>query len=156
VVYCFVLCYVLFEVTPGFLYAMGSYYAHDTQTQVLTLPRAGGLRVSPESANTYEALGKVIKDHARGEYLYATPDCPEFDFLFDFRNPTRTLFDFVDDPVGRTDRILNALRARDVSIVVINLEPEFSGTVPSDLGEALEEEFPAEQVVDKFIVRWKP
>ncbi len=156
VVYCSVLCYVLFEVTPGFIYAMGSYYAHDAQTQVLNLPRAGGLRVTPGSANTYEALGKIIKDHARGEYLYATPDCPEIDFLYGFRNPTRTLFEFFDDPVGRTDRILNALHARDVSIVVINQEPGFSDPVPTDLRAALEKEFPAQQAAGRFIVRWKP
>ena len=156
VVYCSVLCYALFEVRPGFLYNMGSSYAHDTQTHVLTLPRAGGLRVSPESANTYEALGKVIKDHARGEYLYATPDCPEVDFLYGFRNPTRTLFEFEDIPAGRTGRILNALHARDVSIVVINRQPEFSEPVPSDLRAALEREFPAQQEVDRFVVRWKP
>jgi hypothetical protein len=156
VVYCSVLCYLLFEVTPGFLHAMGNRYEHDTQTQALTLPRAGGLRVFPKSANTYETLGKVIKDHARGEYLYATPDCPEVDFLYGFRNPTRTLFDFVDDPVGRTGRILNALHNKDVSIVVINQEPQFSDPVPSDLRAALEKEFPAQQVVGRFIVRWKP
>jgi hypothetical protein len=156
VVYCSVLCYVLFEVTPGFLNPMGNYYAHDIQTKALTVPRAGGLRVSPESANTYEALGKVIKEHARGEYLYATPDCPQFDFLYGFRNPTRTLFDFADDPFGRTDRILNALHARDVSIVVINQKPQFSDPVPSDLSAALEKEFPAQQVVGRFIVRWRP
>jgi hypothetical protein len=156
VVYCSVLCYVLFEVTPGFIFAMGNSYAHDTQTQVLTVPRAGGLRVSPESANTYEALGKIIKDHARGEYLYATPDCPEVDFLYGFRNPTRTLFDFVDDPVDRTGRILHALHARDVNMVVINQHPMFSDPVPSDLRAALEKEFPAQQAVGPLVVRWKP
>jgi hypothetical protein len=156
VIYCSVLCYVLFQVTPEFIHIMGNYYERDTQTQVLTLPRVAGLRVSPESANTYEALGKVIKDHARGEYLYATPDCPEIDFLYGFRNPTRTLSDFADDPVGRTNRVLNSLHARDVNIVVINQEPQFSGPAPSDLRAALEKEFPVQQIVGHFIVRWKP
>jgi hypothetical protein len=156
VIYGSVLCYALFEVTPGFLYAMGNYYERDNQTHVLTLPRAGGLRVSPETAATYEALGRVIKDHARGEYLYATPDCPEVDFLYGFRNPARTLFDFVDDPVGRTNRILHALHDRDVNIVVMNRQPDFSHAVPPDLLAALEKEYPEHQEVGHFVVRWVP
>jgi hypothetical protein len=155
-IYGSVLCYALFEVTPGFLYAMGNHYERDTQTEVLTLPRAGGLRVSRESATTYGILGKVIKDHARGEYLYATPDCPEINFLYDFHNPTRTLFEFVDDPIGRTNRILNALHNRDVNIIVINQQPEFSDAVPPDLLAALEKEYPEQQEVGQFVVRWKP
>jgi hypothetical protein len=156
IIYASVLCYALFEVTPGFVYAMGNYYDHDTQTEVLTLPRAGGLRVSPKTATTYETLGRVIKDHARGEYLYATPDCPEINFLYDFRNPTRTLFEFVDDPIGRTNRILNALRVRDVNIIVINQQPDFSHAVAPDLLAALEKEYPEQQEVGHFVVRWKP
>jgi hypothetical protein len=112
--------------------------------------------VSPETAATYEALGRVIKDRARGEYLYATPDCPEVDFLYGFRNPTRTLFDFVDDPVGRTNRILHALHDRDVNIIVINRQPDFSHAVPPDLLAMLEKEYPEQQEVGHFVVRWKP
>jgi hypothetical protein len=156
VVYCCVLCYVLFQVTPGFIYAMGSHYARDVQPQVLSLRRAGGLRVSPDAATTYQTLTKVIKDHARGDYLYATPDCPEVYFLSGFRNPTRTLFDFFDDPVGRTGRILDALHARNVSLVVLNEKPSFSDPVPPDLRSLLEKEYPAQQVVGAFEVRWKP
>jgi hypothetical protein len=155
-VYVSVLCYMLYEANPGFIYDLGTRYAPDTQTHLLSLPRAGGLRVSAESAETYEALGKVIKDHARGEYIYASPDCPEIYFLYGFRNPTRTLFDFSDDPAGRADRILNAVHARDVNLVVINTGPSFSDQLPSGLVTALESEFPAHKVVERFIVRWKP
>ena len=156
IVYCSVLCYLLFQVRPGFLSPMGSYYAHDIQTQQMTLRRAGGLRVSPDSARTYQTLGKVIADHARGDYVYATPDCPEIYFLYGFHNPTRTLFEFFDDPVGRSGRILGALHARNVSLVVVNEKPLFSDPIPSDLRAALEKEYPARQVVGPFEVRWKP
>ena len=155
-VFCFYLLYAMLEVTPGFIYAMGWHYSPDGESAKLTLPRAGGLRVSPETARTSEALGALLEQHANGEYIYATPDCPEVYFLYGFRNPTRTLLDFLDDPVGRTDRIVNALHAKNVSIVVINQRPQFSDPVPSDLRAALEREFPAQQVVDPFIVRWKP
>ena len=155
-VFCFYVLYAMLEVTPGFVHAIGWYYSPDRQSARLTLPRAGGLRVSPETARTSEVLGALLEQHANGEYIYATPDCPEVYFLYGFRNPTQTLLDFLDDPVGRTDRILNAVHARNVSIVVINQRPQFSDPVPSDLRAALEREFPAQQVVDPFVVRWKP
>jgi hypothetical protein len=40
---------------------------------------------------------------ANGKLIDATPDCPEVYFLYGFRNPTRTLFDFGDEQAGRTD-----------------------------------------------------
>jgi hypothetical protein len=154
--YCLVLCYVLFEVTPGFLNPMGSYYAHDVQTRELKLERAGGLRVLPNSAETYESLGRVILEHARGgEYIYATPDCPEVYFLYGFRNPTRTLFDFFDEPTGRTEHILELVHSKGVNLVVINREPAFSNPISMDLSSELEKEFSQSQAVGRFVVRWK-
>jgi len=154
--YCIVLCYVLFEVTPGFLNAMGSYYAEDTQTHELNLQRAGGLRVSPRSAEVYEDLGKVLRDHARGLYIYATPDCPEVYFLYGFRNPTRTLFDFFDDPAGRVERILRLVQSTGVNLIVLNRAPQFSDPVSNDLKLEFQREFPEHQTVGWFEVRWKP
>lgn len=155
-VFCFYLLYAMLEVTPGFVYAMGYRYEADTQNTELALPRAGGLRVSPESARTYEELSALLVQHAAGEYIYATPDCPEVYFLYGFRNPTRTLFDFREDPVGRTQRILASIREHDVRAVVLNRNPHFSGPVPADLHTVLENEFPAHVTIGKFEVRWKP
>jgi len=155
-VYAIVMCYVLFEVTPGFLNAMGSHYAQDIQTHELNLQRAGGLRVSPRSAAVYEDLGKVIHDHARGTYIYATPDCPEVYFLYGFRNPTRTLFDFFDDPAGRFERILGLVRSTRVNLIVFNRAPYFSNPVSNELDLEFQREFPEHQMVGWFEVRWKP
>jgi Dolichyl-phosphate-mannose-protein mannosyltransferase len=152
----FCLAYAVLEVTPGFIGKMGEQYSPDKQVATLTLPRAGGLRVSPSSARIYEALSAILKQHARGEYIYATPDCPEVYFLYGFRNPTATLFDLNDDPVGRTERILRTIRQHDVNLVVLNLRPEFSGNVPPDLRTALEQEFPNRVDAEKFEVRWRP
>lgn len=151
----FLLLYVILDVQPGFVYAMGREYAPDMQTARLTLPRAGGLRVFPESAQTYEQLGVVLGRHAKGEYIYAAPDCPEVYFLYGFRNPTRTLFDFQEGPVGRIQRILAAVNEHDIQVVVLNREPQFSGPVPPDLRAALEYQFPNRAEVGKFEVRWK-
>jgi hypothetical protein len=152
---CLGLFYVVLEVTPGFIDDMGEQYVPDKQVVRLTLPRAGGLRVSPGSARLYEDLDAILKQHSRGTYIYATPDCPEVYFLYGFRNPTPTLFDVADDPVGRTERILQAIRRHDVNIVVLNHYPQFSGPVPAELRAALESEFPNRTDTGKFEVRWK-
>ncbi len=50
-------------------------------------------------------------------------------FLYGFRNPTRTLFDFFDEPTGRTERILELVHSKGVNLVVINREPAFSNPI---------------------------
>ncbi len=157
--FCFYLLYGMLEVTPGFIYAMGWHYLPEGQSAKLTLPRAGGLRVFPESARTYEEMGVLLSQHGSGEYIYATPDCPEVYFLYGFRNPTRTLYDFNDDPTGRTPRILRTIAEHNVQLVVLNRHPEssdYSGPVPTDLQTALEAEFPYHATTGKFEVRWRP
>lgn len=135
---------------------MGQKYVPDIQNTRLTLARGGGIRVTPESARTYADLERLIDEHPRRQYIYATPDCPEVYFLYGFRNPTHTLFDFFDDQTSRTTRILDAIHQHEVNLVVINLDPPFSGPVPADLRRMLEQEFPNHARVRKFEVRWKP
>jgi hypothetical protein len=155
-VFVFLLLYMVLDVTPGFVYTMGLQYAPDTQTSTLTLPRAGGLRVYPESAQTYEDLGTVLRQHAQGEYIYAAPDCPEVYFLYGFRNPTRVFFDFHENIAQRTDGILATVRQHNVRLVVLNREPQFSGPIPVNLKATLDREFPNRAETGKFEVRWKP
>ena len=45
-------------------------------------------------------------------------------FLTGFKNPTRTSYDFFDDPVGRTERIERLLQHHEVNAVVINSRPQ--------------------------------
>jgi hypothetical protein len=158
-VFGFYLLYVMLEVTPGWQYPMGLRYSPETQIAKLTLPRAGGLRVFPESARNYEELGVLLSEHGSGKYIYATPDCPEVYFLYGFRNPTRTFYDFNDDPTGRTPRILATIAEHDIRLVVLKRHPDawdFSGPIPTDLQTALEGEFPYHATTGKFEVRWKP
>jgi hypothetical protein len=153
---CLAFAYVVLEVTPGFIEDMGEQYSPDKQVATLTIPRAGGLRVYTGQARAYEELAIILKQHARGGYIYATPDCPEVYFLNGFRNPTPTLYDLADDPVGRTERILQTIRQHDINLVVLNAYPQFSPPVPTDLRAALESEFPNRALAGKFEVRWKP
>jgi hypothetical protein len=152
---CFALSYVVFVFTPSFISEMGSAYSPDENTARLDLPRGGGLRIFPSEARVAEELYAVVKEHARGEYIYATPDCPQVYFLNGFRNPTRTLFDFQDDRPDRTERILSVIRAHDVNLVVLNNDPPFSEKASPELRAALEREFPNRAVVDNFEIRWK-
>jgi hypothetical protein len=153
--FCLLFSYVVFEVTPGFVYNMGVQYSADRRTDKLTLPRVGGLRVFPQSAATYERLRTVLAAHANGEFIYATPDCPEVYFLYGFRNPTRTFFDFSDEPAGRTERIVSAIREHAIQLVVLNSNPQYSPSVPADLRQALESGFQNRETVGSFEVRWK-
>jgi hypothetical protein len=150
--------YTLFAVlrfTPGFIYAMGNHYEPDAQSEALTLPRAGALRVSRSEAAEYERLIPLIQEHAAGDVIYAGHDSPEVAFLAGLRNANAALFDFFDDPVGRKERILAAIDAQDVHVVAISMEPGFT---PRDreLEAALAERFPHAEIVGRFEVRWRP
>jgi hypothetical protein len=103
----------------------------------------------------YKDLARIVLVHAHGPYLYCTPDCPEVYFLLGFRNPGRTLFDFFDEPAGRTSRILATLQGHDVNLVVLNHMPGFSEQVPGDLKTALEREYPNHAATQRFEVRWR-
>jgi hypothetical protein len=111
-------------------------------------------------ADKYERIVGLVRRHARGAYIYATPDCPEVYFLSGYRNPTGTLLDFLDRDFlaipQRTDRILGQLRDHQVSVVVLLDDPQFSGPVPAGLRAALDRQFPDSAQVDDFEVRWKP
>jgi hypothetical protein len=150
------LLYAVVDLTPRFLLNRGELSVPSSGTADFVLPRAGGLHLYGPSARQRADLVKVVVQHAHGGYIYATPDCPEVYFLSGFRNPTRTLFDFLDDENGRTQRILAAIHAHEVNLVVINLAPSFSGPVPQDLREAIEREFPEQTITGNFEVRWKP
>ena len=148
--------FAIFRVTPPFIYHMGLFYEPYRETQMLDLPRAGGLNVDRESANVYRELILLIQKHAGTGEIYATPDCPEVYFLAGYKNPTRTVVDFFDDRDGRTERIVNMIDSRAIRVVVLDLHPSFSDVVADDLRSAVEQRFPEKGVVGKFEVRWRP
>jgi hypothetical protein len=153
---CFCFLYVVLELTPGFVDHLGTIYAPDTQTVRLSIPRAGGLRVSATSAREYEELASLIRQHARGEYILAKPDSPEVYFLSGFHDPTGIFFDFYEDPSGRTQRALAAIDSHNINLVVLNHRPPLAGPIAGDLKTALELEFPNRADAGDFEVRWKP
>ena len=152
-----VLCfYLLFGVrdNQSFIYRLGFSFAPSDQTEMLSLDR-GGLRVSREEKEEYEALVPLLRRHAKGGFVYAAPDCPEVYFLSALRNPTRTFFDVFDDPTDRTARVLGQIEDHGVRVIAINQRPHFSGQMPADLLNALVDRFPEFTEVGRFQVRWK-
>jgi 4-amino-4-deoxy-L-arabinose transferase-like glycosyltransferase len=124
----------------------------------LTLARAGGLRIEAKEAAEYEALIATVRAHAAGPYIYAGVDCPEVYFLSGERNPTGTIWDFLDADffsAGRTARVLGAISDHGVKEVVLHNDPYFSGLVTADLRAALDGRFPNAERVGDFEVRWK-
>jgi hypothetical protein len=121
----------------------------------LTLERGGMLLVTKEEALLFDELIPLIQTHARGKFMYATPGCPEVYFLSGLRNPTRTLFELFDDPVGRTERILDALQSHGVNIVALNEAGFRDEPIEPALRTAIEQRFPQSQEIGDFEVRWK-
>jgi Dolichyl-phosphate-mannose-protein mannosyltransferase len=158
--YCFALFYVVFVVTPGHVLNVldiGSIYSADTQTSPLNLPRVRGIRTYPVQAQVYETLNGIIRQHARGQYIFATPDSAEIYYFSGFRSPTRYFFDLWDAAPGRTQRVLNTVHARAINLVILNNSATTpSGPVSSELRTAFEKEFPNHAVAGNFEVRWKP
>jgi hypothetical protein len=150
------LLFAVLRVTPGFIHNMGFRYQPEMQTQTLDLPRAGGLRVDAQSAAVYSRLIPLIQQHAGAGEIYAGRDCPEVYFLAGYRNPTPDIYDFLRGQAGSSEPVLQMLDARAIRVVVLNLNPPFSGMVPGDLQRAIAERFPNEQQVGNFEVRWRP
>ena len=95
--------FVAFDVTPGYIYAMGNAYRADSLKALLSLPRARTLRVNPQQARQYDRLVPLVTGLAGGGSLYAGPDCPEVYFLTGLPNPTRTACGSCPSP-GRPPR----------------------------------------------------
>jgi hypothetical protein len=96
----------------------------------------------------------LVKAHASGEFIYATPDCPEIYFLSGFRNPTRTFYEAFDEEPMTAARLLDLIDRRGITVVVINLQPEFSPGLDARLERALTDRFSHSATAGRFMVRW--
>jgi hypothetical protein len=150
----FFVAFAALRVNDSTLYAMGIAYRPYLRTAPLGLPR-GGIDVPVVHAEAYRALVPLLRAHARGGYIWASPDCPEIYFLSGLRNPSRTLFDFFDDTTGRTTRVLGMLERHGVTVIVLNARPAFSPAPTDDLVAALESRYPYARNVGPFHVRWR-
>jgi len=151
----FYLLFGLLWINTGYVWQMGEHYVLDDQHYELRLPRAR-IEVSAEDRDIFERLVATVQEHARGEYIYATPDCPEVYFLSGLKNPTRTLFDFFDDPEHRTTRVVGTLEEKQIKVVVLNRASLFTRGIPLELEAAVRRLYPAADTIGRFEVRWRP
>jgi hypothetical protein len=149
-----VLIYAVWQVGPVFIHNLGWQNVRYNASYVIQIPRAGGIRIPAAEGQIYDRLVAVIQDHARGEYIFADPDCPEIYFLAGYRNPTATYYDFFAQSQNRGAEILQALATDRVNLIVVNSKPEFSPPIQSDLLSRLNNEFPEHESIGQFEVRW--
>jgi hypothetical protein len=130
--------------------------SHEEYPEVrpMRLERAG-LLVPLWQAGQYEATVDVVRQHARGEYIWASPDVPQLYFLSGYRNPTRSLFEFFDDTTGRSARVLRALDERQVNLVVLNISPQFSPRISVELYRQLAKRYPNSVLVEPYLIKWR-
>ncbi len=156
----FYMLFALWLRTPGYFYETRALPDRPIRYVRLAPGRAGGLFVKASEAREYDRLIKVVESHARGRYIYCTPDCPEVYFLSGKQNPTPTINeflgqDFSDVPLS-VGRVLYELGSHSVSLVVLNgYQPSQSGPPPGALRRALDARFPLHEAVGKFEVRWR-
>jgi len=155
IVFCGFFLFAVLRVTPPFIYALGFYYQPDPETHVLDLPRSGRLRIDPDPAKMYGQLIPLIQEHAGTGEIYATPDCPEIYFLTAHKNPSRALFDFLENDYHDSERILRLVDSHPIRVMVINKSPAFSTPLPYDVRKSLVLRFPQGQDIGTFEVRWR-
>jgi len=110
--------------------------------------------VPPRDSAEVDAFVRTLREHARNGYTFATPDSPEAYFLTGLRNPTRTMYEFLGDSGGHTDRILAIPEARRVTAVAISYWTIFSLRPDPRLLAALRARYPDSAAVWHFMVRW--
>ena len=129
-----------------------------SQRHKLPIERSG-LQLHAYQAKQYSKLVSLIQKHsATGSFIYAAPDCPEVYFLANRRNPTKTMYDFFDDPKERSTRIIELLEKHKVNVIVINTKPLFSQKIQGELLGFLSREFPRRWQIENLVVglRGKP
>jgi hypothetical protein len=120
----------------------------------LDLPR-GRLLVPASDALEYQSVVDTLVLHARGAFTFAGPDLPEVYFLAGLRNPTRSLFDFLEPSATSADRVLAAIDERHITAVVTNREARYSSRLSPDLEAGLESWFPTARTIGRLTVRWR-
>jgi hypothetical protein len=151
----FFLAYAGVWMNRGFIFFMGEKFRPSGQTEVLRLPRAGGIRVLPQQAAYYRAMVDELHRRTRGPYIYAGPDAPEVYFLAGYRNPTPQLFEFFDEPTGHDRRLLEALDRHKVEAIALNLRPDFSPFPGAPMMAELRARYPHAVQMSRFVVAWR-
>lgn len=136
------------------IHELGLTAARAEPLRPLDLPR-GRVFVPVSDALEYEAVVNTLTSHAQGGSTFAGPDLPEIYFLAGLRNPTRSLFDFLEPSATSADRVLAAIDDRHITAVVTNGKVRYSSPLSPDLEAGLESRFPAARTIGRLTVRWR-
>jgi hypothetical protein len=156
VVAAFALVFAVVIMRPGGLRALGWRFAPNQQTAQIDLPRSGRLYVTPEQAQVYEEVIRLAQLHSGGNPIVAGPDCPEIYFLGDFQNPTRSMFEMLNDRAQYEDQLKNLLSEKSVKVLVFNSGAEFSRSYLGAMRSVAEHTFPSKKEVGWLEVYWRP
>jgi hypothetical protein len=127
----------------------------EAHTVILDSNRASIL-VTPDERTEFRRAAGLLAGHGSGRYVFAGPDAPALYFLSDRENPTRALFDFLDDTdSARGKNLLHALEMHGVTAIAINYDPKFSPRLQPSTIRALRAMYPSRTDVGRFEVRWK-
>ena len=118
--------------------------------------RAGGLRVLAAEAEAYNLLIPFVMQQARGAPIIAGPDCPEVYFLTGYRNYSRSLFAFLEEPAQFEVETAALLRDNPaIKVAVVRQHPQFSITQRNILTKLVRNRFPMSRQIGDFIVYWR-
>ena len=117
---------------------IGVFHHQNSEMVTLDLPR-GGIQIPTDGYDEIKPTIDYIRKHSEPyDYILAGPDCPQFYFLANRRNPTPQFYDFFQASeirswkweLGYTSSVEKelqiAIKQREVKLVVINTNPEFS------------------------------
>lgn len=150
------LAFTVLHLNVGFSPNLGFRYRPEAAAVPLEIQRARGVRVSPADKADYEGVVRLVDSLDHRGVLYAAPDAPEIYFLTGLVNPTPTLYEFMDHPEGRDERVLDALDRAGVRVLVIRRSPLFSAQLSTELLEELARRYTQSRQVGRFLVAWKP
>jgi hypothetical protein len=158
ILWTFIAFYLIFGVVRlngNSLKTIGRTYQPAGDTYTLRMPR-GGLAVGRTDATMYDRIVALVDRHDGGSrYIYAAPDSPEVYFLTDHRNPTKTLFEYLDTRPTAASQLISVLGAHHVNVVVVNLRPPVSAPLDAELRHALDRYYPHSSIIfGHFVVRW--
>jgi len=149
------LAFTVFRVDTGFIHHLGFRYRPHQETEALELPRVRGIRVSAQEKQEAELLVTALSRIQPGPSILALPDAPEVYFLSGLANPSRTLFDFYEDPAARTGRVLGLVDSEGLSTVVLNRRGLFAPLVEGPLLDSLETRLTWSAEIGRFRLLWR-
>lgn len=138
-------------VNKGNFWLHGYHFQKSPFNTTLAIERAG-LVVSSAQKRHYDLLIPFILKHAKDHpYILAFPDSPEVYFLSGKKNPTKLLFDFLDEPKTVAE-IQNLIGLKSINLVILRLDPEFSvNYVSPKVMDYLSQRFPKKLQIGSYL-----